>query len=231
MEARYENFMKVMMSNIIILFFGQSGSGKGVHAGKIVALYEWIRNWYPGGADMESMYIETGAEFRREIPNFSSDVQKRLAEIQDSGRLQSHVPASILWGNQILYNYKTGPIVFDGSPRSVDEAIAIVKFIKRDLKRTIIPIHFSVPDDECERRMVLRNDLLIKEGKQPRSDTDTPEDRKRKLSYYHEDVIPALEYIQPHALPVIEIEPIGPISETHGLLVDGIADRLRFLTP
>lgn len=174
----------------VIIVIGQSGSGKAT-------VSEFLKNLHGKlYRKKELMYLETGGLFREETPKMLKFNQERLKEIQDSGARQSWVIAVSLWVHEFLYGYKEGPIIIDGSPRSTEEAMAIINVFRSYAKREIVVFYLHVSDAEADRRMILRNKELEKSGKPVREDTATSEVRKKKLAYFYTDVVPAIQYLK-----------------------------------
>lgn len=182
-----------------IILIGQSGSGKATISEFLKKLHGRLYR------KKEVMYIETGGLFRAEIPKMSKFNQERLKEIQDSGARQSWAIAASLWIHAFLYTYKEGPIIVDGSPRSIEEAMAMIDVFRNYAKREIVIFYVDVSDAEAERRMILRNKELEKAGKAIREDTATPEARAKKLAYFHTDVLPAIQYLKEQQCIVYKI--------------------------
>lgn len=172
----------------ILLIIGQSGCGKGTQSKIFKRLCKEISG--------KTLYIsDTGDCFRKSIPKMSHYNRARIAKIQDAGRLQSWFTATVLWGHQFLFKYKNGPVLIDGSPRSIGEAGAIVDFFIGDLGKNIIVFHLKITDEEANERMIKRNKTLVLKGKKARSDTATDEGRREKIAFYHSDVMPAIKFL------------------------------------
>lgn len=180
----FKAFKMIMSENPVICFSSQSGSGKGTQ----VALFQEAYKKIIGN---EVFCMETGELFRKNISSFSSFFRDEMKSIQEAGKLQSHEYACHLWRDKLFHEYEGGPIVIDGSPRSVKEAAYMQKFFIDFLKRKIFIFNFQISDQEAIRRIQERNGKL----QVPRTDTDTPEKIMEKLGYFDLKVYPALVWM------------------------------------
>lgn len=227
-QEQLNNFVSVMAHEPVIILIGQSGCGKGKRVEAILKVYQEILDQ----SEYELLPIfstDTGSLFRQEIPKFSPWVRKQLQETQDAGKFQSYVSATMLWSSQIHYHYPGGPILIDGSPRSEEEAQAIINLLGITFGKKIIVINFVLDDAECDQRMQRRNAWLISQGKEPRSDTNTPEKRAQKLADYYTGVVPAVEYMRQSPLVFKkDVVPSGTIQESDEATICAIAEALLF---
>lgn len=174
----------------VIILIGQSGCGKGTQLERIAKAYKKL---FP----KKNLYIaESGQILRDIIPKLTSFNKKILHEIQTAGRLQSWITTSSLWASKFLSEYRGGLTIVDGSPRSVNEAKALVDFYHGFANKEIIVFYLKITDEQAYARMVFRNNALLLVNKKARSDSDTPIKRKTKIAYFHTDVMPAIEYLK-----------------------------------
>lgn len=173
----------------VIIFAGQSGCGKNTQAKSFMAIHKEL-------CGSQLFYSETGNLFRQNIPQMTEFNKKRLKEINDSGGLQSWVLATSMWSHKALFEYNGETVLIDGSPRTEKEARAILSFFRDHAQKEIIVFAFELSDDEAERRMIRRNEEQMTGGEQPRADTATPEARKKKLAFFHTDVVPAIDLLK-----------------------------------
>jgi adenylate kinase family enzyme len=92
--------------------------------------------------------------------------------------------------------YTGGPILIDGSPRSVDEAKTMKEFFCDFLGREVFVFYISVTDEECKRRILARNELHKTQNREVRADCSTVESITEKLRWFHTDVMPAIQYLE-----------------------------------
>lgn len=179
--------------NAVVVIIGQSGGGKNTLVQPLLETGLFF-------------YSETGQLFRDNIPLFSEENKKTLKSINDSGRRQSWSIATALWVRNILMNYKKGPIIIDGSPRSRGEARALLDFFGAGyLHREIVLFHLKVSDTTAEGRMIHRNNEIKKQRGTVRKDTATQKARMKKLNFFHTDVLPAIRYLKNKGIAYYEI--------------------------
>jgi adenylate kinase family enzyme len=168
------------MTNIAILFIGQSGAGKGTQMTRLKKLID------------DLFIVGMGETFTKQFETFTPYHKERLKEIQQSGKRQSYVHATMLWAHAISTEHTGQPILIDGSPRSEDEANMMIEFFVNYLGRKLLVFSFDIDDREADKRMIKRNKADFKKTGKSRTDTDTPVKRANKILYYHTDVIPAI---------------------------------------
>ena len=186
-QKRIEKLIKVMGKEIVLVLMGQSGSSKGTQLTLLLKTFKTLK--------IKPFAIGMGELFRTKTKNYSDLNKQKLKAIQDEGKAQSYVNAIALWSHELLYNYEKGPIIFDGSPRSVPEADAMIEFLVNYLGKTVIFIHLKVSDKEARARIIQRNLDDIANNREPRTDTDTPEKITEKLKFYHTQVKPAIKRV------------------------------------
>lgn len=181
------------------IFFGPSGSGKGTQAR---LLQEQLKKKDP---ERKILYIETGQKFR-EIANGDSFTAKEIRKIiEEGGLLPEFLPIWVWTG--IMVENLTGDehILTDGLSRQPKEAPVLdsaMKFYKRES-----PFVVSIEVSDGWATKLLKN--------RGRSD-DTDEEIKKRLSWYHHNVEPAIEYFKSE--PYYRFIPINgeqSIEEVH----------------
>ena len=166
-----------------LIFIGRSGCGKGT---QVELLQEYIKK-----QDQKRylFYIETGERFRQFIKEHS--LSSRLAaEIYKSGSRQPDFIAVWMWSH-LLVERMTGEehVIFDGTPRSFQEAQIIdtaITFYNRQHPQVI---YLNISREASKARMIARR----------RMDDINPEEIERRLSWFETDVIPAVEYFRKHS--------------------------------
>src|SRR5215472_8082575 len=162
------------------IFIGRSGCGKGT---QVALLQEYIEKQ---DQTRHIFYIETGERFRQFIKEHS--LSSRLAaEIYKSGNRQPDFIAVWMWSH-LLVERMTGEehVIFDGTPRSLQEAQIIdtaITFYNRERPQVI---YLNISRETSKARMIARH----------RMDDINPEEIERRLNWFETDVIPAVEYFR-----------------------------------
>lgn len=195
-----------------IFFLGRSGSGKGVQSG---LLQEYLKAHTP---DTPVFYVETGAHFREHVKK-EGYTWDRAREVNATGGRQPDFLAVWAWSNHFVNEFHAGEhLVFDGSPRSLNEARimdTLVSFYERK-KPTIF--FLDVSRETVERRLEKRG----------RPDDLNPEAVAKRLAWYEEDVVPAIEYYKTNpAYTFIRIDGEQTPEEVHAAIVKELTTNNR----
>lgn len=159
------------MYNLII--FGPPGSGKGTQSKLVASHYSFL-------------HLSTGDLFRREIANKSAigDIVKKF---MDRGLL---IPDSIVMRELYRYaleNQNSPGIVFDGFPRTLEQAKTLDKLFNKKELRINLVISMVVPDNELINR-------ILERGKDSGRTDDNIEVMKKRLEVYNEHTYPVINY-------------------------------------
>lgn len=161
------------------IFFGPSGSGKGTQA---KLLQEELKKKDP---ERKILYIETGQKFR-ELAEGDSFTAQKIREIIENGRLLPEFLPVWAFSDSLIQNFSGEEHLFiDGSPRRLGEAKALdsaIKFYGRE-NPTIVSIEVS---DEWATKLL--------KGRGRNDDTD--EKIEKRLAWYKENVMPAIDYFK-----------------------------------
>ena len=128
------------MLNIIL--FGKPGSGKGTQA-------EFIKEKY------ELVHISTGDLFRQNIKN-QTKLGKLAQKYMNNGDL---VPDKVTIGMlkaEVESNINANGFLFDGFPRTVDQAISLDNYLKKKRLKIDMTIAIDVKDDILIERILNR---------------------------------------------------------------------------
>ena len=162
------------MLNIII--FGAPGSGKGTQSTLIKEKYNLL-------------HLSTGELLREEI---AADTE--LGRVADSyiskGQLVPDEMIVEILDKAIEEKEKRGNnngIILDGFPRTVAQAEALEKLIKKHNKDITVLLDLAVNEDELIERLVNR-------GKTSGRSDDNPDTIKKRLEVYHEKTKPVNDY-------------------------------------
>ena len=182
------------MKNIILC--GAPGCGKGTQAEFIVAHYGLT-------------HLSTGQMMRKEAES-GSELGKLIDSYISHGHL---VPDDVTI--EMLDKYisslpsNTKGVIFDGFPRTLNQAVQLERLMKKRGDETAILIDINVPEDELIRR-------LLERGKTSgRSDDSDLNIIKERLIVYHEQTRPVDDYYELHD-KYARIQGLGTISEIFG---------------
>ena len=128
------------MLNIIL--FGKPGSGKGTQA-------EFIKEKY------KLVHISTGDLFRQNIKN-QTELGKLAQRYMNNGDL---VPDTVTIGmlkSEVESNIDANGFLFDGFPRTVDQAVSLDKFLDKKKLRIDLTIAIDVKEEILIERILNR---------------------------------------------------------------------------
>ncbi|MCQ2348620.1 MAG: adenylate kinase [Paludibacteraceae bacterium] len=181
------------MVNIILC--GAPGSGKGTQSDFIVDKYALT-------------HLSTGDLMRKEMASGSE-----LGQLLNSYISQGHlVPDDVTL--QLLEQYidslpkDTKGLIFDGFPRTLNQAIQLERLMKKRGDKTAMLIDINVPEDEIIRR-------LLERGKTSGRADDNLETIKERLKVYHEQTRPVDDYYE-LIDKYVRIQGLGKVSEIFG---------------
>lgn len=209
--------------NIIIL--GQQGSGKGTQA-------EFLANKY------DLIHIDMGKTLR-EVAKSNTPLGREVHNIQNVTK--TLVPSRIL--REVLHlKLSSIPreqgIVFDGVPRTMDQAgyieealeefgrrIDKVFFINISEKESIKRISKRRICGECKAAFIMGKDLENEKKKCPKCGgeimqriDDTIEGIKKRLLVFNEETVPVLNYYKKQGL-LIEIDGARPVEKVSANII------------
>ena len=172
-----------VMNQQTFIFIGRSGCGKGT---QVALLQEYIKKH---DSERHIFYIETGERFRQFIKEHS--LSSRLAaEIYKTGSRQPDFIAVWMWSH-LLVGRMTGEehLIFDGTPRSLQEAQIIdtaIDFYNRPRPHVI---YLNISRETSRARMIARR----------RMDDINAAEIERRLNWFESDVLPAVEYFRKYS--------------------------------
>lgn len=182
------------MKNIILC--GAPGCGKGTQAEFIVAQYGLT-------------HLSTGQMMRKEAAS-GSELGKLIESYTAHGHL---VPDDVTI--DMLEKYintlpaDTKGLIFDGFPRTLNQAVQLERLMKKRGDLTAMLIDINVPEEELIRRLLERGKTS---GRKDDSDLDII---KERLVVYHEQTRPVDDYYELHD-KYARIQGLGTISEIFG---------------
>jgi adenylate kinase len=155
-----------------ILVLGPQGSGKGTQAKRI-------------SGDYGLPHVSTGDMFR--ALDESTELGREIKQIMDRGDLVPDEVTVRMIRDRLGQGDAAGGFILDGFPRNLAQAEALDAML-REIGRKLDVIFFFDLDDATAKERALGR--AHEEG---RAD-DTPETIARRLSIYHEQTEPVVEY-------------------------------------
>lgn len=183
-----------------IIMLGAPGAGKGTQAKKIAAKYG-------------IPHISTGDIFRANIKN-GTELGKKAKTYMDQGLLVPDELVVDLVVDRVSQDDCTKGYVLDGFPRTIPQAEALDKALEAKGQKMDYAIDVDVPDENIVNRMggrraclncgatyhIVFNPTKV-EGKCDACGSDTvlrdddkPETVQKRLSVYHEQTQPLIDY-------------------------------------
>lgn len=189
------------MSLHTVIFIGRSGCGKGTQA---ALLRDRIHR-----LDEEKkpiLYVETGERFRNFIrgTGYSSELSRAIYERDER---QPDFLAGWMWANVFIEELHPGMhVVVDGAPRAHSEAEFLTTALKFYKREKPVVIHLNVSRKWSEERLLARG----------RGDDRTLAKIEKRLDWFDEDVVPAVEYLRGDPFyRFLEIDGEQSIEEVH----------------
>jgi adenylate kinase len=162
------------------LFIGRSGAGKGTQA-KLLA-----EHLNKQEANIPVYYLETGAHFREFIQgdSYTSQTSKTIYEHAER---QPDFLAIWNWADLLVKHFTNSMhLIMDGMPRSLNEAHMLRTALDFYGIKDPQIIYVNVSSEWSRERLKGRHRL----------DDKTEEDIERKISWFNQDVLPAIEYFK-----------------------------------
>ena len=132
-----------------IILFGPPGAGKGTQAKYLVK-------------KLNNFQISTGDILREEIKN-NSDIGKKIIDVMNDGRFVSDDIVNELLEKQVFDPIKKNKLIFDGYPRSINQAKNLDLLLDRSKQIIDYVFFLNVNKDtiikRIEKRKILENRL------------------------------------------------------------------------
>jgi adenylate kinase len=180
-----------------IILIGPPGAGKGTQA-KI----------------LESKYglkqLSTGDMLRAEVAA-QSDLGKQAKAIMDAGNLVSDEIIVRMIGHRIAQADCMNGVIFDGFPRTVEQAKSLDMMLKKLGKPLTAVVHFQVNEEELVGRLNSRMRDMAAAGQAMRSD-DNEETLRKRLRVYREQTAPIIPYYETSGL-MKKVDGMAPIDD------------------
>ncbi len=156
-----------------IIIFGPPGAGKGTQS-------KFIANKF------KMFQLSTGEFLRKEILN-NTEIGKKISTIINSGSLVSDDIVSDLIERVISNSKYNNRIIFDGFPRSLNQAKILDRLLKKYKQKINIVLKLSVSLETIKKRILERKDL------EKRAD-DNEEIAIKRYKTYEKSTEPVIEY-------------------------------------
>ncbi|MEO9872531.1 adenylate kinase [Ekhidna sp.] len=172
------------MLNIIL--FGPPGAGKGTQSERLIEKYGLC-------------HISTGDLFRLHTKN-DTELGKRVKEIMNNGQLVSDDITIAMLKEEVEKNPDASGFLFDGFPRTVDQAKALDNLMESMSSKIHSIIELKVTEHEVRQRIAKRKEL------ENRVD-DASDKLDRRINEYFTKTV--------HVLPFYEEQ--GRLSTVNGI--------------
>ena len=187
------------MLNIVL--FGPPGSGKGTQSEKIIKKYGLV-------------HISTGDLLREEVAA-QTDLGIKAKAIMDKGELVSDKIVIKMIRKKLEENQNGAGFIFDGFPRTVEQARELRKALTDYDERVSVMISLEVPREELVKR-------LLNRGKETGRSDDNQETIDNRIDVYNRQTIPVTYYydkMHKHAA----VDGIGSVNKIFDRIVEVIS--------
>lgn len=198
-----------------IAVFGKPLAGKGT-------MTSYLRD------HMGYEVIGTGALLRKEV-NDSTDLGKKIEPLMKAGSLID-VDDIMRVIEDAFVNCSAQDIVFDGSPRRVEELKKLVTLLNDNGEDLDIMLVLDVPDSILFDRMRKRRFDDVAAGKKPRDD-DKDDVLKDRLKEYRAETEPVIDEAKKMGIFVAHIDGQADIVTVQQRLADEINDYIARNNP
>ncbi len=180
-----------------VLFYGMSGAGKGTQARLLVDKLNKKRNTH---------FLETGQLLRDYAKNAGTEGARHVKDTIDSGGLVPPAVSAYMWSGVLLKSVGSNHnVVFDGAARSIGEAKlfnGMLEWLNRDYSIIIL----EIDGDTAKQRSADRGENRV---------DDTDEAMVKRLAWFKEQTMPAIEYMSELGANVYHIDGGKSIDEVH----------------
>lgn len=179
-----------------LILIGPPGAGKGTQA-KILEQEYGLKQ------------LSTGDMLRAEIAA-GSELGKKAQAIMDAGNLVSDEIMVDMIANRIEQEDCAKGVIFDGFPRTVDQAEALDAMLADKGKPLDAVIQMVVDEEELVNRLNTRIQQTIDAGQPVRAD-DNEETFRKRLGVYRNQTAPILPYYEAAGL-LKKVDGMKPID-------------------
>ncbi len=163
------HFTISISENMIIIFFGAPGVGKGTQAALLAER-------------MGYGHLSTGEALRTAIAA-QTDIGKVAKQVVDAGGLVSDdIVTKIVEETLMLPKFQAG-VILDGYPRTIGQATALEEILNAKRKKVAVVINITVDQETLVQRLLLRG----------RKD-DNEETIRARFAVYEKETAPLLDF-------------------------------------
>ena len=178
------------MLNIVL--FGPPGAGKGTQSEMLIKKYSLV-------------HLSTGDILRKEITN-KTKLGLEAKKLMDQGNL---VPDNVVIGmidSQLNQNTEAQGFIFDGFPRTSEQAIALDELLLRKKTSISAMISLKVNDQELIKRLLERGKIS------ERSDDQSEKIISNRINEYNTKTVP-LKLFYDSQKKLYEVNGLGSIND------------------
>jgi adenylate kinase len=183
------------MFNIVL--FGPPGAGKGTQAVKLVETYNLV-------------HLSTGDILRAEMKK-NSPLGQKVKSLIEKGELVSDETVIELIRENLNSNKSAAGFIFDGFPRTVEQAKALDEMLQKENLNIALMITLEVEEEELISRILLRGQSS------GRADDSDKSVIKNRIKVYNEQTAPVAEYYRQQGKHV-SVDNMGTIENTFAQL-------------
>ena len=184
-----------------IILFGPPGAGKGTQSDKLIEKFKLS-------------HLSTGDLFRMHLGN-STPLGIEAKKYMDEGNLVPDTVVINMVKEEIENNYDSKGFIFDGFPRTVNQAIALYNMLNEKNLSIDNLISLEVDDDELISRIKKR---ALVSG---RVDDQSEEKINNRIKVYNEETLPVLNHYK-KLNKYIPTNGVGSIDEIFELIISKI---------
>ncbi|MEE4215476.1 MAG: adenylate kinase [Bacteroidales bacterium] len=192
------------MTNFLI--FGPPGSGKGTQSVKLAEEFRLI-------------HLSTGDMLREEVAA-ATEMGKRVEDLMKRGELVPDEVVIQMIAERIDANPSAGGFIFDGFPRTVEQAAALDEVLEEKNTSISKMLMLEVEHDELVKRLLLRAET-----------SGRPDDKKidvieNRIKVYREKTEPVIDYYRKDN-KYLPVNGMGDIDEIFDRLCKAVERSLK----
>ena len=188
------------MLNIVL--FGPPGAGKGTQSEKVKKEYSLV-------------HLSTGDMLRKEM-GAETDLGNLAKSYINAGQLVPDEVVIGMIGKQLEQHKEGGGFIFDGFPRTVEQAQALDELLKGHNTSITGMVELKVPHDELKERLLLRG------ATSGRTD-DNAKTIEKRITEYEKKTAPVAEFYGKQSKHVA-VDGVGPIDRVFERIKDAVEE-------